>query len=188
MTRFTSKRERRLWGLTFAVAVAIYSTVGVAGTLAQALGERQLLGVSFGAGFAVIIAAVVGIALHQGAQAREIWVGVGVIAVYGMIIVRMGVGPVERTHLFEYGFLAVLIHQALLERKRNGSGVRFPPAIAILGAALLGWGDEGLQAFLPNRVYDTRDVLINALAAVVATTASVVLGWLRRLAARRSEA
>lgn len=185
MALFTSKRERRLWGWTLAVVAAIYTTVGLAGTLVQTLGERQLLGVSFGAGFAVVIASVVGIALHQGAKAREIWVGVGVVAVYGMIVVRMGVGPVERTHLFEYGLLAVLIHHALLERQRNGSNVPFPAAIAVLSAALLGWVDEGFQAVLPSRVYDTRDVWINALAALVATTASVFLMWLRRKEAQR---
>lgn len=62
MARFTSTRERRLWGWTLAVLVAVYSTVGLAGTLAQALRDEVLLGVSFGAALLIVIAAVVGIA------------------------------------------------------------------------------------------------------------------------------
>ncbi|MBD3163162.1 MAG: VanZ family protein [Candidatus Latescibacteria bacterium] len=181
MVRFTSARERRLWYWVLAVLVAIYSTVGLAGTVAQALQGQGLLGVAFGLAFLVVAMAVAGIALHRRPKAVEVWVAIAVVTVYAMIIVRMGVGPVERTHLFEYGLLAVLIHQALLERRRNEASVRGPALLAIVTTALLGWGDEGLQAMLPNRVYDLRDVGINALAGVVATTASATLAWAARL-------
>ena len=40
MSLFTSDRERRLWLWTLAVVVAIYSTLGLAGTLAGALREQ----------------------------------------------------------------------------------------------------------------------------------------------------
>ena len=48
MPLFSSDRERRLWLWTLAVMVAIYSTLGPARTLADALRERNLLEVSFG--------------------------------------------------------------------------------------------------------------------------------------------
>lgn len=160
--------------------LAIYSSIGLAGTLARVLREQDLLGVAFGAGLLIVIAAVVGIAVHTRPRAGEIWVAVGVVAVYGMVIVRMGVTSLERTHLFEYGLLAVLIYEALLERRRNEWRVPVPAVLAVLITALLGWADEGVQALLPNRVYDLRDVAINALAGVVATTARIALGWARR--------
>ena len=46
-----------------------------------------------------------------------------------------------------------------------------------LSSAALGWTDEGIQAFLPNRVYDLRDVGFNALAGAMAVAATVVLRW-----------
>ena len=40
---FSSRRERRLWGWTLAVVAAIYSTLGLAATLAGFLRNRGLL-------------------------------------------------------------------------------------------------------------------------------------------------
>ena len=179
MTLFTSRRERRLWGWAGAALLAIYATVGLAGTLTRFLGEHDLVGAVFGLAFLIVIAAVVGIALHTRPSVMEVWIGIGVAAAYSMVIVRMAVTPIERTHLFEYGLLAVLIHRALLERRAGGRSVRAPAVIAIVTAALLGWGDEALQAVLPSRVYDLRDVLVNGLAALIATLASVALTWAR---------
>ena len=39
-------------------------------------------------------------------------------------------------------------------------------AAALIGTAI-GWGDELVQAILPNRVYDLRDVAMNAAGAVL---------------------
>lgn len=57
---FTSDRERRLWLSALAVLVAIYSTLGLAGTLVEVLGERNLLDGAFAVGFLLVMAAVVG--------------------------------------------------------------------------------------------------------------------------------
>ena len=73
----------------------------------------------------------------------------------------------ERTHLFEYGIVAVLIYQALSERARNGRRVRAPAVLALVATVALGWIDEGLQALIPNRVYDNFDVVRNSVAAMI---------------------
>jgi len=177
---FTSDRERRLWFWALAVVVAIYSTLGVAGTLAEVLRERNLWGALFVVGFLLVVAAIVGSALKRRPGRREIWVALGVTAVYGMVVVRMGIGPEERTHLFEYGLVAVLIYQALTERLQHGRRVPAPAALAVAATALLGWLDEGIQALLPNRVYDLRDVGVNALAGLMAIAASLALARARR--------
>jgi hypothetical protein len=179
MSPFTSDRERRLWFYGLAVVVAIYSTLGLAGTLAAVLRERNLLDASFAAGFLLVAAAIVGSALKRRPGRREIWVALGVTAVYGMVVVRMGIGPEERTHLFEYGLVAVLIHQALTERVRNGRRVPIPAVLTVAVTALLGWLDEGIQALLPNRVYDLRDVGVNALAGLMAISARLALARAR---------
>ncbi len=180
MSAFTSDRERRLWFWALAVTVAIYSTLGLAGTLAEVLRERDLLGVAFGVGFLLVLAAIVGSALKRRPGRREIWVGLGVATVYGMVVVRMGIAPAERTHLFEYGLVAVLIHQALTERLQHGRRVPAPAALAIAATALLGWVDEGIQSILPNRVYDLRDVGVNALAGLMAIAATLILARAQR--------
>ncbi|NNE43630.1 MAG: VanZ family protein, partial [Gemmatimonadetes bacterium] len=49
----------------------------------------------------------------------------------------------------------------------------------------LGWIDEGIQALLPGRVYDIRDVGFNALAGLMAVGGSVAMIRARRWAQRR---
>lgn len=172
---FTSRRERRLWFCALAVVVAIYSTLGLAGTLAEVLRDRNLLAGSLLFLMFLTLAAIVGSGIRRRPGRREVWVVLGVTAVYGMAVLRMGGSPEERTHLFEYGIVAVLIYQALAERARNGRRVPVPAALALVTAVLLGWLDEGIQALLPNRVYDTFDVASNALAAAIAIVANIVV-------------
>jgi MFS family permease len=179
MPTFTSTRERRLWTATLALLLGIGTAAVFAGRLVDRFGSEVLLGVAFGLGFLLTIAAVLGIGAGRRLRA-EAWVTLGVAAVYLMIPVRSGVPAVERTHLFEYGLLAVLLYEALGERRANGAGFRFPGIAAIALATLCGWLDEALQGLVPTRVYDLRDVFINALAAVIAVAAIATLRWGRR--------
>ena len=102
-----------------------------------------------------------------------------------MAVLRMGGSLEERTHLFEYGIVAVLIYQALGERAQNGRRVPVPAALALVVTALLGWLDEGIQALLPSRVYDNFDVLSNAIAALIAIVANLVVARASAAVARR---
>ena len=180
MSLFSSERERRLWFWALGVVVAIWSTLGLAGTLVEALRGRNLLDAAFFLGFVVVLAAIAADALRRRPGGREIWVGLGIAAAYGMVVVRMGIPPTERTHLFEYGLVAVLIHRALRERRRGGRRVPAPAALAVAITALVGLLDEGIQALLPNRVYDIRDVGFNALAGLMTISASLALARARR--------
>ena len=96
----------------------------------------------------------------------------------------MGVTPEERTHLFEYSIVAVLIYQALRERSQNGRRVPVPAALALVVTVLLGWLDEGIQALVPNRVYDTFDILSNAIAATIGIVTSWVVALVNAALAR----
>jgi hypothetical protein len=99
--------------------VAIWSTLGLAGRLAERLRESNLLVVSFIFGFLLAIVAITWGGLQRRPRGREIWVVLGVATAYGMVVVRMGVPVEERTHLFEYGLVAVLVYRALRERMRS---------------------------------------------------------------------
>jgi len=179
MPLYTSDRERRLWLWTLAVVAAIYSTLALAGTLAGFLREHHLLEVSFVLGLLLLVVAIAGQSLKRRPSSSEIWVALGVTGVYLMAYLRIE-SPEERTHLFEYGLVAVLIYEALTERLRHGRRVPSPAFLAVLVTVFLGWLDEGIQAILPNRFYDIRDVGFNALAAFMAIAASLTLAWVRR--------
>lgn len=179
MSLFTSDRERRLWLWTLAVVVAIYSTLGLARTLAEELRNRDLFDSVFIFGFLLIGAAVLTLGLKTRPGGAEIGVALGVVAAYIMVFARMGI-PEERTHLFEYSVVAVLIYEALKERASRGRPVPRPALLAIATAALVGAVDEGIQVLLPSRVFDPVDIGFNALAALMAVAASLALARARQ--------
>ena len=184
MALFTSNRERRLWYTSLVVILAIYSTLGITGKLAGLLRERNLLNTAYILGLLLVGAAIVGSGLKRRASSPEVWVALGLTAVYGLLMVRLFIRPEERTHLIEYSIVAALIYHALVERKGNGRRVSQPAVLAIVATAILGFFDEGIQALLPNRVYDIRDVGFNALAGLMAVLTIFALSWVRRLSKR----
>lgn len=182
MAFFTSDRERRLWLWVLAVVVAIYSSLGPARALVDALRERNLLRVAFGVAVFLVVAAIVAQWVKKRPGWSEVGVALGVALAYWAVLLRME-NPAERTHLIEYGIVAALLHQALLERARNGRSVPMPAALTVAVTALLGLVDEGIQAVLPSRVFDWIDVGFNALAGFMVVAARLALapvlrpGW-----------
>lgn len=181
---FSSRRERRLWMWTGVVVAAIYSTLGLAGLLAEELGPARLDVLLFVLGMAPVAATV----LLGGLQARpggiDAAVVLGVVTVYLLALSRVSFP--ERSHLIEYGVVALLVHAALAERAARGRHVPLAPLLAVLATAMIGALDEGIQLFLPARVFDPTDILFNALAAGMAVGASLALRWARlRTASRR---
>ena len=179
MSLFSSTRERRLWMWTAVVVAAIYSTLGLARTLVDYLGNDFFSVWLFLAGCLLVLLTVVTQGLRVRPGGAEIAVALGVAAAYLLIVVRMSV-PTERSHLVEYGVVAVFIHEALTERASRGRRVPVPALLAIVAASLVGLIDEGIQRLIPSRVFDPVDILFNVLAAVMAVTASVALRWARR--------
>ena len=182
-TMFTSHRERRLWLWTMVVVVTIYSTLGLAGVLAGELGESGLDALSFVAGFLLVLVATVTFGLRGHGGRSQTFVALGISAVYVLLFTRL-TSPVERSHLIEYGVVALLIYGALIERRRNGRPVTVPALLAVGAASVVGLIDEVLQWFLPNRVFDPIDIVFNAGAALLAVVSAETLAWTRRRAAR----
>ena len=160
MALFSSARERRLWLWTLAVVMAIYSTLGLARTLAGALREHGLLGASFPlVSFSLLAISLVGATIvTHGLNARpggvEVAVALGVTAAYLLVFLRMA-SLEERSHLIEYGVVGVFIYEALAERASQARRVPALPLLAVLATAALGLLDECIQAFLPSRVFDS---------------------------------
>ncbi len=84
------------------------------------------------------------------------------IAIYLLIVKQYSI-MVERIHFIEYGLLAFLVYHSL---KTTVSGFAVYP-VSLLIVTVVGWGDELIQYFLPGRVYDNRDVFLNALSGAL---------------------
>ena len=138
MSFFTSARERRLWLWALAVVVAIYSSLGLARTLAETLRDRGLLEASFVLGLLLVGATIVTQGLKTRPGGAEIGVALGVAAVYLMVFARMAI-PEERTHLLEYSVVAVFILEALRERVSQSRRVPAPALLALLATTLVGF-------------------------------------------------
>ena len=185
MFAFTSDRERRLWACTLAVIVAIYATLGLARRLADALAASGVGEGLFILACLLVLAAVLTQGLTRRPSGIEYGVALGVAAAYVLVFARMAV-PTERSHLIEYGVVALLVHEALTERAANGRRVPPPAVLAVLATALAGALDEGIQWFLPTRAFDPVDMFFNALAALMAVGANTALRWARRRGRRFS--
>ena len=181
MLLFTSRRERWLWTAVLAVVAAIYATLGLAATLAEVLRARSLVDNFTFVCFLLLLAAIFIQGLRVRPRGAEIGLALGIAAVYFLMFARMAIPAEERSHLVEYGVLAVLIYETLCERARGGRRVPVPALLAIAAASLIGTLDECLQILVPGRGFEWVDVLFNTLASLMAVVACVVLGWFRRL-------
>ncbi len=174
-----SRRERRLWCWVGVVLVAIYSTLGLTGALAGWMQEQRLTQRLFPLGVLLSAMAIAAVALRLRPRGLELASWLAVAAVYVMVLARMGI-PAERTHLVEYGVVGALVHEALVERREQGGRVILPGAVAIALTTAFGAIDECIQGLIPSRVFDTRDILFNMIAGVLAVSACAFLRLIRR--------
>ncbi len=171
--------ERRAWTIALGLVGAIYLSLYPLPVLLEALRERNLLRLAVAALFAAAALGVVVLAVARRAGWRE-WAVLGAAALaYLLLLSRMTVLQ-ERLHLVEYGAVALAFRAAfaarLGARRSDGRAAVLPVAAAALAATVAaGWLDEGIQALLPNRYYDIRDVGFNALAGALALAVEAAL-------------
>ncbi|WP_162129534.1 VanZ family protein [Algibacter luteus] len=147
------------------VLIAIYATLFFGGQLIDYMIERRIIEQSTFYLFLVLILAFIFSGLKSSGKRLEYWIYAGVIAVYGMAMLRMDLTTAERSHMFEYGLLSILIYEALIERRLNGVNVKFPVFTSIMAAGTIGLLDEFIQLFIPYRVFDFVDIGFNYLAS-----------------------
>lgn len=179
MFRFTSRRERRLWlGLALA-QVAIWASLAVGPRLVASLETSVRLEAAFAVGMILVVITLALLAFRSRWHSRELAIVFGTVAVFWLLAVRIA-SPAERTHLVEYAVVAALLYEVLVERTRQGARVPMPWLLAFVGAFASGCVDESIQALIPSRVFDPRDLLFNALAAALAVMVQSTRDWLRR--------
>ncbi|NNL15075.1 MAG: VanZ family protein [Flavobacteriaceae bacterium] len=185
MASFTSIREKRLWLWSLAITITIYSTLFFGQPLATLFEDQNVRAVIFVLVMVLIGTAIMLYSIKTQPSNTEIAVILGVVAVYIMFILRLGMP--ERSHLMEYSVLAILIHNAIVERLKGGRQIHFPTAFAFLMAFLIGVIDECIQLFIPDRVFDPEDIIFNALAVAMAIGSNVLFSWARKRFKKRKK-
>jgi hypothetical protein len=181
MPRFRTPRERRLWLLTAGVVLVIYSSAYFVVFLLDALRTRGLLAATIWGVVVVAAAAALAFLVRDRPRPWEVALLAAAGGAYWLLLRHLQIIQ-ERIHLLEYGLVGGLAYAALLERWPQAAAAaaatdaaaderprwqRWPAAWAIAIAGAAGWGDELVQAVLPNRYYDLRDVATNAEAAAL---------------------
>jgi hypothetical protein len=178
-----SRRERRLWWLAAGLVAFIYASAYFIQFVFLALRERGLLGPTILAAFAATAVALGAWLVRQRPRWPELALLAATALVYLGLLQHLTIIQ-ERVHLLEYGALGGIFYAAFRERWGDAAarGLRRDPGLAAcLANGAAGWGDELVQGILPNRVYDNRDVALNAIAGALVV---VVAATRRRLRAR----
>ena len=179
MIQFKSDRERQLWIWVGVTLVGIFTTLGLAGTLAEELLERELAEVVWIWGLVITAVAVAGIGFARRRRWTDFWIAIGVVAVLAMALPRAGFDAAERSHLFEYGLVASLVYRALEARFTEHPRPVATPLFAVAITSGVGALDEIVQQLFPNRGFELVDIGFNSFAAavVVGATWSVSRVW-----------
>ena len=135
---------------------------------------RAMLRSAFPGHFAAVVAGVVGVAVIAAVagaltRVRDQWAfryaailgGVGAAAAYSFATASgtPEVDAVERVHFLEYGLISLLFYRAW----RGAADVSIV-ALPIAAGLIVGTLEEWFQWFIPNRVGEARDVLLNLVA------------------------
>jgi VanZ family protein len=164
----SSTRRQALvwWTLSALVTALIYATLGIMPTIRKVLSRR------FGAAiywpvyglialFLLIVLVRVLLRLRRAGPLSAV-VSLLVCGAYAWSLASLEI-PVERFHYLEYGLLTLTVFQALRRHIPNQLVFFWGTAIVFL----IGVGDETIQWWLPQRVGEYRDVLINGQASLL---------------------
>ena len=152
----------RLWIFIILYVVLIYTTLPIArlvlNTLYETLGAFNL-GLLVNT-FLVSVSSFIAIQMYR----RKGLTSLVRLLLLGTLLLTIILNlerPEERLHFLEYGLLGFLFVKAF-----NSTSVRTLTFSALL-VTLVGSIDELIQGFLPNRVGDLRDVLMNAVGGLL---------------------
>jgi hypothetical protein len=179
--RSDTKRVWRRWAILAAYTTAIYATLPIGPQAGRALLRTGLGSWLLGGGAAVVALAggvVILIVLVRRGAPRRAYLAMAAAAVGswgGLAWLRAQ--HLERIHLPEYAVTAWLAWWALVPTI-SGEALGYAAAAGL--AAAIGWGEELLQAVVPGRVYDPRDVAANALGALLGVLVVVAVRSGRR--------
>ncbi len=154
----------RNWIIAFLYTMLIYLTLPIMPRLWN--GFRRFAG-GYANHIAAIILAIIGFVVliylirqHRGRRSIFWFFILALIYAWALSMLKL---PVERIHFIEYGLLSIFVFKALAHDIKNRSVYLWSALIVFC----LGLIDEIIQHFLPTRVYDTRDVVVNGCAGIL---------------------
>lgn len=177
LQRFGEARLRA-WGMALAYVAIVYATVPVFPTIWSHVREHTGEVAIAHLGTIAVISLAAAISVRVWRQPRTATTLLRrlallvVLVLYGLLLVRFGQFPAERLHLLEYGFMAWLLHRALVLHTRPG--VAYPLALAL--TAVIGFGDETIQWILPQRFFELKDVGLNIVSAGLGLACTALAG------------
>lgn len=123
----------------------IYASIGKQATILA-------LGISFIVIFVVLLWRIMGLKIAN--YRKLLFLIVLVLGLYFSWSLKI---VAERIHILEYGLLGYLASQDLFKTKLSFKSALF----IFITLAIFAFLDEGLQYFLPYRVFDLRDIVFN---------------------------
>ncbi len=166
LLRGVDPERLRAWAAVAGYTMFIYATLGVMPEVWGALTRYTQGRIDYGGSLAVLIGAatVIAMTLRRGAGWRSYAALVPLSGAYAYLLTELNTLPAERFHLAEYGVLSLFAFRALSVDK------------GLAASCLIGWGiasaagtvDEAIQWILPNRVFEWKDVGLNALSSALA--------------------
>lgn len=174
---FISKREKLLWLYVTTCYLAILSLLFLGQPLTELFSNQNLQAALFTFGMVLVALVILLHAFRKKSGKLTMMMWLSIIAVFSMFLLRLGLP--ERSHLIEYSILAILIHEALLERGKKEDSQWKAPLMAVVLTSVLGVIDESLQLVVPDRFFDINDIYFNTLAAVFAVGSRVIVDFTR---------
>jgi hypothetical protein len=169
----------RRWLALGAYAALLYGLLPYGPAIGRAVQASAIGSWMLGRGIVCVVLAggiVTALHLRRRGTPPTAWVlGAAAVLGYALALLWLRAIRLERVHLPEYGIAAALAWWALVPSMGDRASA-YVAAAAV--AALVGWGDELVQAVTPGRVYDLRDVAANAVGATLG--ALVIAAWRTR--------
>ena len=165
-------QRKKYWTHAIIWLAIIYATLPIARPISEFLKKVIPFGFSVNILLIVVFLSVFGFSIRKvKIKLFSTYLVLALIAIIGIMFINKIEIPEERIHFIQYGFLAFLIHRALILDTKNARAY----FIAFILTAVLGWLDEGIQYLLPDRYYDTRDVVFNALGGILGLVVTFIL-------------
>jgi hypothetical protein len=158
----------RRWLALLAYTALLYGLLPFGPALGRAVQATAIGRVTLGAGaIGVLALGIVIVAMRLRRRRAPGWAwaaALAAVAGYAVALFCLRAIRLERVHLPEYGIAAWLAWRALVPIRGDRASTY---VLAAVVAALIGWGDELVQAVTPGRFYDLRDVAANAAGATL---------------------
>ena len=151
------------WTLVITYLGLIYATLGIVPAPLAYLRAHGFLRYTLASLFLVCWT---GILTLLASRSRQVWRFFAMVLVAGIYagVARHVSTPEEQLHFVQYGLVGVLFVRAVRPSVRH-EGLTY--LLAFVLAVLAGWADELIQGHLPNRHYDTHDILLNAVSSML---------------------